>query len=104
MKKVKLISIFLLSFLFFTSNIFALSDMYSIGERDSSNNYGVNKSKIEVTDSNKNMTEKTLKVKAIDEEKPQISLNGNELIVLNLRNYVRICFCSTSTNNFYIVL
>lgn len=53
MKKVKLISIFLLSFLFFTSNIFALSDMYSIGERDSSNNYGVNKSKIEVTDSNK---------------------------------------------------
>ena len=53
MKKFKLISIFLLSFLFYTSNIFALSDMYSIGNRDSSNNYGVNKSKIEVTDSNK---------------------------------------------------
>ena len=60
MKRFKLISVFLLSFLFYTSNIFALSDMYSIGERDSSNNYGVNKSKIEVTDSNKSNVLKNL--------------------------------------------
>lgn len=41
---------------------------------------------LKVTDSNKNINEKEITVKAIDEEKPQISLNGSESIVLNLND------------------
>lgn len=41
---------------------------------------------LKVADSNKNINEKEITVKAIDEEKPQISLNGSESIVLNLND------------------
>lgn len=41
---------------------------------------------LKVIDSNKNVTEKTIKIKDIDAEKPQISLNGSEKIILNLND------------------
>ena len=53
MKKLKYIIVFIISLFLFSSSAYALSDMYSIEERNSSNNYGVNKTKIKVTNSNK---------------------------------------------------
>lgn len=41
---------------------------------------------LKAADSNKNVTEKTIKIKSIDAQKPQISLNGSETIVLNLND------------------
>lgn len=41
---------------------------------------------LKAADSNKNVTEKTIKIKSIDDQKPQISLNGSETIVLNLND------------------
>lgn len=41
---------------------------------------------LKAADSNKNVTEKTIKIKSIDAQKPQISLNGSETIILNLND------------------
>ena len=41
---------------------------------------------LKAADSNKNVTKKTIKIKSIDAQKPQISLNGSETIILNLND------------------